>query len=88
VTTTSEAWVNAENGLNLREQASVQTKLVTVVKFAQHLTTIETPTPPDADGIRWQQVRTDDSKTGWVAAEFLSATQLTVNPTPTATRPP
>jgi uncharacterized protein YkwD len=42
----------------------------------------DAPTAPDAGGIAWQKVQTDDGRSGWVAAQFLSAA------TPTPTPPP
>ena len=82
-TTTSDVWVTAANGLNLRAQATVASTLIATLSFGQHLAAIGSKTVSDANGIVWQNVRTDDGKAGWVAADFLSSTQPTLTPTPT-----
>ncbi len=81
-----EAWVIATNGLNLRAQAVATSTLVALLPFGTHLTLNGGPVGPDAGGITWQNVRTDDSKTGFVAAQFISTTKplTTTTPTPTA----
>ncbi len=83
---TSEAWVNSANGLNLRAQASTTAALVVVLPFGTHLTLISAPKGPDASGITWQNVRTDDGKTGFVSTQFLSTTKPST-PTPSAAAP-
>jgi uncharacterized protein YkwD len=82
---TGEVYVTAVNGLNLRSQANTTSSVVTIVAYAQHLTTLGVPVGPDAAGIKWQAVRTDDGKTGYVSAEFISSTKPVQTPTPTAT---
>jgi uncharacterized protein YkwD len=72
---TGEAWVNATNGLNLRAQALTTSTLVALLPFGARLTLTGAPTGPDAGGITWQSVRTDDGKTGFVSAQFLSTTK-------------
>lgn len=79
---TGEAWVTATNGLNLRAQASTTATLVALLPFGTHLTLTGAPSGPDAGGITWQGVRTDDGKTGFVSA---AATSTTKPGTPTAT---
>jgi uncharacterized protein YgiM (DUF1202 family) len=39
------------------------------------VTAIGDSRPPDASGIVWQNVRTDDGQSGWVAAQFLFDTK-------------
>jgi uncharacterized protein YkwD len=79
---TGDAWVTAADGLNLRAQQATTSTLVALLPFGTHLTLTGTATGPDAGGITWQSVRTDDGKTGFVSAQFISTTQP---PTPTAT---
>ncbi len=81
----NDVWVDAVNGLNLRAEAKADAKLVATLKHQQHLVAIGSPVGPDASGVTWQNVRTDDGQTGWVSAQFLTKT----NPTgPTPTPPP
>ncbi len=83
-----EAWVNSANGLNLRSQAVATSTVIVVLPFGAHVALTGAPQGPDASGITWQNVRTDDSKTGFVAAQFLSATKpVTTTATPAATTP-
>jgi uncharacterized protein YkwD len=51
------------------------------------LTLTGAPAGPDAGGITWQSVRTDDGKTGFVSTQFISATKP-ATPTPAATTGP
>ena len=84
----AEVWVNAANGLNLRAEAKADAKLVATLKDKQHLVAIGPATAPDAGGITWQNVRTDDGQVGWVSAQFLTKTNP-ASPTsaPTAAAP-
>lgn len=86
VASTGEAWVTATNGLNLRAQASTTSALVALLPFGAHLTLTGAPTGPDAGGITWQSVRTDDGKTGFVSTQFISTTRPTT-PTPAVAAP-
>jgi uncharacterized protein YkwD len=79
---TGEAWVAATNGLNLRAEASISATLVALLPLGTHLTLTGAPSAPDASGIAWQGVRTDDGKTGFVSAAAISPTKPTT-PTPT-----
>jgi hypothetical protein len=56
-------------GLNLREQPSTYSKVVTNVKDGVALTVVEGPR--DADGYVWWKLRTADDKEGWAAANWL-----------------
>ena len=85
---TSEAYANAPGGLNLRAEASTAATLLRTLPFGTHLTVIGQPTAPDAAGIAWQNVRTDDGQSGWVAAQYLSSTRPEVVAAPTPTAPP
>ncbi len=82
---TGEVYVTAADGVNLRAQANTTSNIVMTVAFAQHLTALGSPIGPDAAGITWQAVRTDDGKTGYVAAQFVSTTKPAPTPTITAT---
>ena len=88
--TVADAYVTSPDGLNLRAQASTTATVVVVIPFGAHVTSLSAPAPADAAGIAWQNVRTDDGKTGFVAASFLSATKpttATVTATVTGTTP-
>jgi uncharacterized protein YkwD len=63
--------------------------VVAILPFGTHLALLSGPTGPDAGGITWQNVRTDDGKTGYVSTQFISATKptTTTTPTPAATTP-
>lgn len=80
----ADVWVDAVNGLNLRAEAKADAQLVTTLKHQQHLVALDLAGAPDAGGISWQNVRTDDGKTGWVSAQYLTKTNP-ANPTPAAT---
>ena len=80
----NDVWVDAANGLNLRAEAKADAKVVASLKNKQHLVAIGPATGPDAGGITWQNVRTDDGQTGWVSAQFLTKTNPT-GPTPVPT---
>jgi len=83
-----EAWVNSANGLNLRSQAIATSTVIIVLPFGARVALMAAPQGPDAGGITWQNVRADDGKTGFVAAQFLSATKPATTTTPiTATVP-
>ncbi len=82
---TGEVYVTAPDGLNLRAQANTTSNVIAIVAFAQHLTTLGAPIGPDSGGITWQGVRTDDGKSGYVAAQFVSTTKPEPTPTITAT---
>jgi uncharacterized protein YkwD len=87
VASTGEAWVTAADGLNLRAQAATTSTLVALLPFGTHLALTGAPAGPDAGGITWQSVRTDDGKTGFVSTQFISATKP-ATPTPAATTGP
>jgi uncharacterized protein YkwD len=84
-----EAWVNSTNGLNLRSQAVATSTVIAVLPFGAHVALTGAPQGPDAGGITWQNVRADDGKAGFVAAQFLSATKpvTTTAATPVTTAP-
>ncbi len=81
---TADAYVNSLDGLNLRAEPSAAARLLRTLPFDTHLTTIGPPTAPDAAGIVWQNVRTDDGPAGWVAAQYLSSAR----PAPPQASPP
>lgn len=86
-----EVYVNSDNGLNVRANPSSTATVLRTLNPGTPLTAIGAANPPDANGIAWQNVRTVDGQTGWVAAQFLSETQpVAVAPTatPLPTLPP
>ena len=66
----NDVWVAAPNGLNLRAEAKASAQLVTTLKDKQHLIALSQPVGPDAGGITWQNVQTDDGKAGWASTQF------------------
>jgi hypothetical protein len=58
------------NGLNLREQPSTYSKIVTNVKDGMELIVLDGPR--DADGYVWWHLRAPDGKEGWGAANWLA----------------
>ena len=81
-----EVTVNADNGLNLRADPSSTATLLRTLAGGTRLTAIGAANPPDASGITWQNVRTADGQSGWVAAQFL-VDALPVAAAPAATAP-
>lgn len=70
------------DGVNLRDAPSTSGNVLQVLSQGTHLTAMDAPTTPDAAGIAWQSVRTDAGRSGWVAAQLLSAVTLTPTPLP------
>ena len=68
---TREVYVSADNGLNLRSEPSSTAALLRTLADGTRLTAIGAANPPDAGGVAWQNVRTDDGQSGWAAAQFL-----------------
>jgi hypothetical protein len=58
------------NGLNLREQPSTYSKIVTNAKDGTGLIALDGPR--DADGYVWWHLRAPDGKEGWGAANWLA----------------
>ena len=83
---TREVYVNSDNGLNLRADPSSTATVLRTLDPGTRLTAIGAANPPDASGIVWQNVRTADGQSGWVAAQFLIDTKP-VAAAPTATPP-
>src|SRR5512135_37671 len=80
--TTTDVWITSDNGLNFRDKPGGT--LIAILPYGQHLTTIGTPNPPDANGTVFQQVKTDNGQTGYVAAVFQGEQLLsTTNPAET-----
>jgi SH3-like domain-containing protein len=74
-----EVFVNGD-AVNFRDTPGTTGNVLQVLTQGTHLIAIDQPTAPDAGGIAWQNVRTDDGRSGWVAAQLLSA--VTSSPTP------
>jgi uncharacterized protein YkwD len=79
---TGDAYVTAEGGLNIRSEASAAATLLQTLALGTHLATIGQPTAPDAAGIIWQNVQTDDGQSGWVSAQYLSSARPAPSPGP------
>lgn len=71
----SSVYVNSTD-VNLRDSPTTAGGLVTVLIYGQELTV--TGGPEDADGLTWWPVTvtSDQSLSGWVAAEFIQATPV------------
>ena len=82
-----EVYVNSDNGLNLRAEPSATGTVLRTLSPGTHLTAIGSASVPDASGVAWQNVSTDDGQSGWVAAQFL-IDQKPVSATPMATSAP
>ena len=81
--TSSEIFVSTTDGLNLRKEQSSTSQVLVIVPFGIKLTAIGPTVGPDAKGIVWQQVRTDQNQLGWVAVKIGNdATVTTGAPTP------
>ena len=83
---TREVYVSSDNGLNLRADPSSTATLLRTLANGTLLTAVGAANPPDAGGIVWQNVRTADGQSGWVAAQFLIDSKP-VAVAPTATPP-
>lgn len=87
-TTVSEVFVTAQQGLNLRAQAASNATLIAVIPFGQKLFALSARSAPDTAGIAWLNVRTAANQTGYVAADFVSATSPVTTTTPTTSTVP
>ncbi len=65
-------FVNSDNGLNLRADPSSTATVLRTLDPGSQLIAIGAASAPDASGIGWQNVRSSDGQTGWVAAQFLT----------------
>ncbi|NTU62919.1 MAG: SH3 domain-containing protein [Chloroflexi bacterium] len=72
--------------MNMRSDPSATATLLRTLANGTRLTAIGAANPPDAGGVAWQNVRTDEGQSGWVAAQFLIETKP-VAVSPTATPP-
>ncbi|HEY4722659.1 MAG TPA: C39 family peptidase [Anaerolineae bacterium] len=79
VATSADVWVTSDNGLNVRAQSNPTANLIVTVMKGAHLTVIGPQVGPDSNGITWQQTRTDDGRTGWIAVNING--QATVDTT-------
>lgn len=82
MTTAADRYVNSPDGLNLR--AAPGGDLLRTLAQGDHLIALGQPTAPDARGIAWLNVKTDDDQEGWVAADYLSVPPPTGLPAPAA----
>ena len=85
----ADVYVSADNTLNLRSEPSITATVLRTLSPGTHLTAINPGATPDAAGIMWQNVRTDDGQSGWVAAQYLTKTApATPTPSPTPSGAP
>lgn len=73
--TSRQVFVISDNGLNLRSDPSASATLLRILSPGTRVTAIDQPTAADATGIVWQNVRTADGQSGWVAAQYLGEVQ-------------
>ena len=73
------------DSVNFRDAPSTAGNVLQVLPQGTPLTAIDAPTAPDTSGIAWQNVRTSDGRSGWVAAQLLSAATPTPAPVPSGT---
>ncbi len=83
---TTDVW--ATDILNLRAQPNKTANVIATIALNQHLIAIGSKSGPDADGISWQNVKTDNGLTGWVAAQYLTTTKPGTATTPQPGTPP
>ncbi len=72
IATSGYVYVAASDGLNLRADKSASSQLLTTLANGQRLQTNGLGFGPDADGITWLNVETDDGQLGWVSAAFVT----------------
>jgi hypothetical protein len=76
-------FVSTTDGLNLRQDQNSTSQVIVIVPYGTRLTTIGPAVGPDAKGITWQQVQTDQNQLGWVAVQIgTDATVSTSAPGP------
>lgn len=80
--TTREVYVSGDSA-NFRDAPGTTATVLQVLPQGTRLIALDAPTAPDAGGIIWQNVRTDAGRSGWVAAQLLSAATSTPAPSPT-----
>ena len=73
-------YVAAINGLNLRSDHTAAAQLLATLANGQRLQTNGLGFGPDADGIKWINVKTEDGREGWVSAEFINTQVPSIAP--------
>jgi len=73
-------YVASTNGLNLRADHSASSNIVAQLANGQRLQTNGLGFGPDAQDLKWLNVKTDDGRLGWVAANFVSTEVPSVKP--------
>ena len=68
--TSQTVYVSTTDGLNLRKDQNSTSQVIVIVPYGTKLTTIGPTVGPDAKGITWQQVQTDQNQLGWVAVQI------------------
>lgn len=82
--TSSDRWISTPSGLNFRRDHARSAPFVDdqnrVLRTGAHLTVVGPTVGPDADNNTWQQMKTDDGRTGWVAVK--TGDEVTVSTVP------
>jgi SH3-like domain-containing protein len=73
-------YVSSVNGLNLRADHSASSNIVAQLANGQRLQTNGLGFGPDDQNLKWLNIKTEDGKLGWVAADFVSTEVPSVNP--------
>jgi uncharacterized protein YvpB len=82
--TSSDRWISTSSGLNFRRDHARSAPFVDdqnrALRLGVHLAAIGPTVGPDAENNTWQQVRTDDGRTGWVAVKAGSVVTVSMVP--------
>jgi uncharacterized protein YkwD len=73
-------YVISVDGLNLRADHSVSSNVIAQLANGQRVQTNGLGFGPDDQGIQWLNIKTDDEKEGWVAADYVSTEVPSVKP--------
>ena len=65
-------YVTSADGLNLRADKDSAAQVIVTLANGQRLHSQEITSGPDASGLTWLSVKTDDGQAGWVAAQYVS----------------
>ena len=65
-------YVNSADGLNLRADKDSTAQVLVTLANGQRLHSQDVRFGPDARGLMWLEVKTDDGQAGWVAAEYVT----------------
>ncbi|CAG1770121.1 hypothetical protein BAC2_00830 [uncultured bacterium] len=73
-------YVSSVDGLNLRADHSASSNVIAQLANGQRLQTNGLGFGPDDQGLKWLNVKTEDGKLGWVAADYVSTEVPSVKP--------